>query len=120
MTLIVRVVLAFRPRESVTVAVNVILPAEASVPVVNAPFVADHPPPVIVYEVMLLPYAPDAPESVSFALPMPFTYRPVPLVSSASAAESVPADGTTLPGTVSVMLIVFVPNCVPFASKVSQ
>ena len=120
MTLIVRVVLAFRPRESVTVAVNVMLPADANVPVVRAPFVAVHPPPVIVYEVMLLPYAPDAPESVSFALPMPFTYRPVPLVSSASAAESVPADGTTLPGTVSVMLIVFVPNCVPFASKVSQ
>ena len=112
MTLIVRVVLAFRPRESVTVAVNVMLPADANVPVVNAPFVAVHPPPVIVYEVMLLPYAPDAPESVSFALPMPFTYRPVPLVSSASAAESVPADGTTLPGTVSVMLIVFVPRSV--------
>ena len=43
---------------------------------------------------------------------MPFTYRPVPLVSSASAAESVPADGTTLPGTVSVMLTDFVPRSV--------
>ena len=57
MTLIARVVLAFRPRESVTVAVNVMLPADANVPVVSAPFVAVHPPPVIVYEVMLLPYA---------------------------------------------------------------
>ena len=112
MTSIARVVLAFRPRESVTVAVNVMLPADANVPVVSVEAEADQPPPVIVYEVMLLPYAPDAPESVSFALPMPFTYRPVPEVSSMSAAESVPADGTTLPGTVSVMLTDFVPRSV--------
>ena len=112
MTLIVRIVLAFRPRESVTTAVNVISPAACKMPVVSVDSFDDQPPPETEYDLMLLPYAPDALESVSFALPMPFTYRPVPLVSSASAAESVPADGTTLPGTVSVMLTDFVPRSV--------
>ena len=74
MTVILQVTLSdVRPLESVTLPVNVISPAVVSVPVVSVLAADDHPPPAIWYDWIVEPYAPVAPESVSFALPMPLT-----------------------------------------------
>ena len=104
------VVEAVRPRESVTVAVKVTVPAAVSTPVRSVVPDADHPPPEMTVERIDEPCAPAAPESVTRALPMPLTYMPVPEESSATAAESVPAVGRTDAGTVSVIETDFVPS----------
>lgn len=110
MTSIVHVVCAVRPRESVTTAVNVISPAACKMPVVSVDSFDDQPPPETEYDLMVLPYTPTAPDRLTAALPMPRTNCPVPLVSSVTAAVSLPAEGTTLLGIVSVMLTDFVPS----------
>ena len=119
------VFVAVLPRVSVTLAVTVIVSEQYKVPVVKLD--EDELPTdglvVMEYDLIVEPYAPAAPEIVSFALDSPYTYRPQPLMTElllTGDAVMLVKLGTTLLGTVTVKLCVDVPSEFPLASKVSS
>ena len=116
---------AVLPRVSVTFAVTVMVPEPYSVPVVKLDSVELPTDGLVVmeYDFMVEPYAPAAPEIVSFALDSPYTYSLQPLMTElvlTGDAVMLVKEGTTLLGTVTVKLWVDVPSELPLASSVSN
>ena len=98
-----------RPRLSITVAVNIFVPAVRKMPVASDAPVPEYPPPAID---TLTPDAPAPaayPLKVNVALDMPCTYNPQYRVMP--VAVSVPAVGITLAGIVSVIVVDVLPDC---------
>ena len=119
------VFVAVLPRVSVTFAVTVIVSEPYSVPVVKLDRVELPTDGLVVmeYDLIVEPYAPAAPDIVSFAFDSPYTSSPPPLMTElllTGDAVTLEIDGTTLLGTVTVKLWVDVPSELPLASKVSR